>query len=34
MQIERLIRAYRPTMLFVEHDAAFCGNVATGSVPV
>ena len=32
MQIERLLRAYRPTMLFVEHDAAFCGNIATGEI--
>jgi len=32
MQIERLLREYRPTMLFVEHDAAFCGNVGTGEV--
>ena len=32
MQVERLLRAYRPAMLFVEHDAAFCGNVATGEV--
>ena len=32
MQIERLIETYRPTMLFVEHDAAFCGNVGTGEV--
>jgi len=32
MQIERLLRAYRPAMLFVEHDAAFVGNIATGEV--
>jgi len=32
MQIERLLRTYRPTMLFVEHDAAFCGNIATGAL--
>jgi len=32
MQIERLLQIYRPTMLFVEHDAAFCGNIATGIV--
>ena len=30
VQIERLLLAYRPTMLFVEHDAAFCAAVATG----
>ena len=34
MQIEELIAAYRPTMLFVEHDRAFCGNVATRAVSI
>ena len=29
MQIEELLIEYAPTMLFVEHDAAFCENVAT-----
>ena len=29
VQIEELIAAYRPTMLFVEHDRAFCDNIAT-----
>jgi len=29
MQIEDLIAAYRPTMLFVEHDRAFCDSIAT-----
>lgn len=29
MQIEILIKAYRPTMLFVEHDSAFCQGIAT-----
>lgn len=29
MQIEELILQYRPTLLFVEHDRAFCGRVAT-----
>ena len=29
MQIEDLIAKYKPTMLFVEHDRAFCDNVAT-----
>jgi lincosamide and streptogramin A transport system ATP-binding/permease protein len=29
MQIEELIVKYRPTMLFVEHDAAFVKTVAT-----
>jgi len=29
MQIESLILSFRPTMLFVEHDKAFCDNIAT-----
>ncbi|MCL2662301.1 MAG: ATP-binding cassette domain-containing protein [Oscillospiraceae bacterium] len=29
MQIEELIVSFKPTMLFVEHDRAFCENVAT-----
>ena len=29
MQIEELLLEYQPTMLFVEHDKAFCDNVAT-----
>lgn len=29
IQIEALLTQYAPTMLFVEHDAAFCENVAT-----
>ena len=29
MQIEALLLEYRPTILFVEHDRAFCENVAT-----
>jgi len=32
MQIEELIEAYRPTMIFVEHDRAFCDNIATKTV--
>ncbi len=32
MQIEELILAYRPTLLFVEHDEAFCENIATGKI--
>jgi len=32
MQIEELLREYRPTMLFVEHDAAFCAGIATGEL--
>ena len=29
MQIEELIISFKPTMLFVEHDKAFCDRVAT-----
>jgi len=29
MQIEDLIRYYEPTLLFIEHDRAFCDNIAT-----
>ncbi len=29
MQIESLLLQYRPTILFVEHDRAFCENIAT-----
>jgi lincosamide and streptogramin A transport system ATP-binding/permease protein len=29
MQIEELIREFTPTLLFVEHDRAFCDGVAT-----
>ena len=29
MQIEELLLTYLPTILFVEHDRAFCENVAT-----
>jgi len=29
IQIESLIIAYKPTMVFVEHDRAFCKNIAT-----
>jgi len=32
MQIEGLIADYRPTMIFVEHDRAFCDNVATKAI--
>lgn len=31
-QIERLIVTFRPTLVFVEHDAAFVERVATGSI--
>lgn len=29
IQIEQLLLQYRPTILFVEHDRAFCENIAT-----
>ena len=29
MQIESLVKTYQPTMLFVEHDSAFCAALAT-----
>lgn len=29
MQIEKLLLAYQPTMLFVEHDVRFCEKIAT-----
>lgn len=29
MGIEKLIKQYSPTMIFVEHDSAFCQSVAT-----
>jgi len=32
MQIERLILDYKPTLLFVEHDIAFCENIATKAI--
>ena len=32
IQIEELILSFRPTLLFVEHDAAFSRNVATRAV--
>ena len=32
IQLEQLILEYRPTLLFVEHDAAFCRNIATRTV--
>ena len=34
IQIEELLKEYRPTMLFVEHDAAFVGAAATRRVTV
>lgn len=32
MQIEALLRQYQPTILFVEHDRAFCEAVATNVI--
>ena len=32
MQIEELLLRFQPTILFVEHDKAFCKNVATKTV--
>ena len=32
MQIEKLLLEYRPTILFVEHDSAFCENIATKTI--
>ncbi len=32
MQIENLLLEYKPTILFVEHDGAFCKNIATKTV--
>ncbi|MDR0221859.1 MAG: ABC-F type ribosomal protection protein [Lachnospiraceae bacterium] len=32
IQIEELILAYEPTLIFVEHDRAFCDNIATQTV--
>ncbi len=32
MQIEDLLKAYKPTMLFVEHDRAFADAVATKTI--
>ena len=32
VQIETLLLEYKPTILFVEHDRAFCENIATKTV--
>lgn len=32
MQIENLLLEYKPTILFVEHDGAFCENIATKTI--
>ncbi|MPN21012.1 ABC transporter ATP-binding protein uup [bioreactor metagenome] len=32
IQIEALLKTYGPTILFVEHDRAFCQEIATKTV--
>lgn len=32
IQLERVIHDFKPTLLFVEHDKAFCENVATKKI--
>ncbi|MBQ3111410.1 MAG: ABC-F type ribosomal protection protein [Firmicutes bacterium] len=32
LQLEEVIKEARPTMIFIEHDAAFCENIATQSL--
>lgn len=32
MQIEELLGYYEPTLLFIEHDRAFCDNIATKTI--
>ena len=34
MQIENLLLEFKPTILFVEHDRAFCENIATKTIPL
>lgn len=34
MQIETLLKEFKPTILFVEHDSTFCRNVSTGTVEI
>ena len=34
MQVEELLLACRPTLLFVEHDARFCEEIATQRVRI
>ena len=34
MQIENLILDYKPTLIFVEHDKAFCDNISTNIVTI
>jgi len=32
LQIEKLLLEFKPTMIFSEHDSAFCKNIATKKV--
>ncbi|MCR2022161.1 Lsa family ABC-F type ribosomal protection protein, partial [Blautia pseudococcoides] len=32
IQIEKLIKEFSPTMIFVEHDLAFRNNIATKNI--
>ena len=32
MQLEELLLKFQPTLLFVEHDAAFCEKIATTEI--
>ncbi|HHW23762.1 MAG TPA: ABC-F type ribosomal protection protein [Clostridiaceae bacterium] len=34
MQIEELLLSYKPTILFVEHDSAFCQNIANKIISI
>lgn len=34
IQIEELLLTYRPTLVFVEHDSAFCTRISTGYVNI
>ena len=34
IQIEELLQAFRPTLLFVEHDARFCDEISTRRIRI
>lgn len=34
LQLENLILAYKPTLLFIEHDAAFCEEISTKTIEI
>ena len=34
MQVENLLTAFSPTMIFVEHDIAFRDNIATKTIRI